>query len=621
MKDKFFKDLEEIYELIKSNHKEISSYYDILDKNKDSEKIEFINSFLKKIGLDTTSENQMAAISRLVSLRDDSLSQSLKKAGFNEDKIIQKREEAYLWVADFHLKVHQNLIAEIEKKELLTPFYREIFRGVHKVGKTFSSWQSSWTAHIINGVNRELYRLFEGDEEKIYEMLNSNNLHDKGHDGDKGDRSYSVLLKQEDGSFKSVAYAQAFSQEVTTALLALAEFKNNLLKLEDEVFGQKEAFVNYLQAIIEALSEKDTSKTIPKWADVDRKWMKITTPLQIGHPLEYYEDHYKKAVALEWDLRIVNPNTTAGKVKDNIKFMYNKIYSHVENNVNKVKDIYENSLKNVERVQLYLGRPALYYGAEFCGLFSAQVVPNDELVTKEEGKKIFAFADNVLDSTRAKPFMKIQKEVFDEDFLNKSREIIFKKPKIWHEVYNITTIGHEYGHILWLDNDTETIMNKSGNFKNIEEFKATTGGLVAFFLNEKEELKYHILSDVVKRAIGLIAWKETGEVEPYYCEGLIHLSGLFETNVLKFKNTLEIDMSEEAYERIKQWYINTYKELAIHYMKKRAASEFLYKFAQKEDKYFMPINNEVKYFVNYYWNLHKEIGQIIDENSDKQEWL
>ncbi len=621
MKNKFFEDLEQVYQIIKRNHKEISTYYDILGSNDNLEKVEFINTFLEKIGLEINSETQMSAISRLVSLRDDSLSQSLKKAGFSEDEIIERKEEAYLWVAEFHLKVHQNLVETIEEKRLLTPFYRAIFKGVHEVGLTFSSWQSSWTAHIINGVNRDLYRLFEGDEEKIFEMLNTNELHDSGHDGGKGDRSYSVLVKQEDGSFKSLPYSEAFENEVTESLLALANFKNRLLELKDEVFDQKEAHINYLQSIIEALAEKDTNLLIPKWADVDRKWMKITAPLQIGHPLEYYEDHYKKAVALEWDLRIVNPSSHAGDVKDDIKSMYNEIFSHVENHVNKSRTIYERSLKNADRVQLYLGRPALYYGAEFCGLFSAQVVPNDEVITKEEGKKIFAFADNVLDGTRAKPFMKIQKEIFDEDFLNKNREVIFKKPDIWHEVYNITTIGHEYGHILWLDNDTETIMNEAGNFKNIEEFKATTGGLVAFFLNEKEELKYHILSDVVKRAIGLIAWKETGEVEPYYCEGLIHLSGLFETGVLKFGKKLEIDMSDEAYERIKEWYIKTYEELAIHYLSKQSASEFLFKYAKKEGKYFMPIDDGVRYFVNYYWNLHQDMGQIIDDSGDKEAWI
>ncbi len=619
MKEDFFKDLQEIYQIIKNNQKEISSYYDILSENPDLKKKRFINEFLKELELEIDKENQMAVVSRLVSLRDDTLTQSLQKANFNEEEIIKKKEQAYLWVAKFHLKVHQNLVNEIEKKELLSPFYRTIFRGVHEVGVTFSLWQSSWTAQIINGVNRELYRDFNGDEEKIFQMLNEKELHDIGHDGGKGDRSYSVLVKQEDGSFKSLPYSTAFENEVKESVKALKNFKNTLSKLEDKIFNQKEEHLGYLQAIIEALSEQDTSKLIPKWADVDRKWMKITVPLQIGHPLEYYEDHYKKAVALEWDLRIINPQSHSGDVKESVKSMYKEIFEQI--NSDKHRKIYERSLANTDRVQLYLGRPALYYGAEFCGLFSAQVVPNDEVVTKEEGKKIFAFADNVLESSRAKPFMKIQKEIFSEEFLNKNREVLFNKPNIWHDVYNISTIGHEYGHILWLDEDTETIMNKNGNFKNIEEFKATTGGLVAFFLKEKENLKYQILSDVVKRAIGLIAWRETGEVEPYYCEGLIHLSGLFESRVLKFKNRLEIDMSEDAYERIKAWYLQTYKELALHYLNKKDASEFLYKYTKKDGKYFMPIDDGVKYFVNYYWNLHKDMGQIVDENGEKESWL
>jgi len=51
-----------------------------------------------------------------------------------------------------------------------------------------------------------------------------------------------------------------------------------------------------------------THLLVEKWADVDRAWMKIQTPIQIGHPLEYYEDHFRKAVALEWDIRLTNPD-------------------------------------------------------------------------------------------------------------------------------------------------------------------------------------------------------------------------------------------------------------------------------------------------------------------------
>ncbi len=617
MKKAFYSDLKKIYNITEENQKKLNSFYNILGDNPNKEDQAFIDNFLEKIDLEINNENRMALISRLVSLRDDALIQVLKKANFSEEEIIEKKEEAYLWVASHHLAIHESLINEIDKQKLLTPFYRAVFRGVHEVGITFSSWQSSWTAQIIDGTNRELYRLFNGDEEKIFEMLHEKDLFDKGHDGNRGDRSYSVLVKQDNGSFKSIPYAQAFAKEVTTSLLALADFKHSLILLEDDLFNQRDEYLNYIQSIIEALAEKDNDKLIPKWADVDRKWMKITTPIQIGHPLEYYEDHYKKAVALEWDMRIVNPDNSAGSIKEEIKVMYKEISNTIENS----QIIYKNSLPNIEKVQLYLGRPALYYGAEFCGLFSAQVVPNDELITKEEGKKIFAFADNVLESIRAKPFMKIQNEIYSKEFLNQGRELIFKKEKTWHEIYNITTIGHEYGHILWLDNESESIMNHTGNFKNIEEFKATAGGLVAFFLNEKESLKEYVLHDTIKRAIGLIGWKETGEVEPYYCEALIHLSILFESEVLKFSNNLEIDMSKEKYERVKALYIQRYKELASHYINKKDATEFLERFASKNGKYFLPINDEVKYFVNYYWNMHQDIGQVVDDSGEKSNWI
>ncbi len=621
MKTQFYKDLEQVYTLLKEKEKTLHTFYDVVHSETPQKERQFVDAFLERIGLESTPETRMAAVTRLVSLREDALIQAFKKAGFDEEMIIEKKEEAYLWVAEYHLERHADLIDEIERRALLTPFYRAVFKGVHEVGKRFSGWQSSWTAHIIDGVNRELYRLFNGDEEKIFEMLHEKELFDKGHDNEKGDRSYSVLVKQQDGSFRSVPYAEAFESEVTETLLALAEFKNSLWQLEDEVFDQKQEHLDYLQAIIEALAERDNDKLIPRWAEVDRRWMKITVPLQIGHPLEYYEDHYKKAVALEWDLRIVNPKNSAGNVKERIKMMYADLYRKITDMDDSFQKTYETGLRSLEKVQLYLGRPALYYGAEFCGLFSAQVVPNDEVVTKEAGKKIFAFADNVLEASRAKPFMKIQKEVFPKWFLDQSREVLFKKEDIWYEVYNTTTIGHEYGHILWIDDDTESVMNTTGNFKNIEEFKATTGGLCAFFHNETEHLKAHILNDTIRRAVGLIAWKETGEVEPYYCEGLIHLHGLFETGVLRFGKKLEIDQSDTAYERIKSWYLETYEALAKHYLEKKDASEFLYQYARKEGKYFMPVDNSVKYFVNYYWNLHQSIGQMIDESESKEAWL
>ncbi len=190
------------------------------------------------------------------------------------------------------------------------------------------------------------------------------------------------------------------------------------------------------------------------------------------------------------------------------------------------------NLTQVDETQLYIGQPILYYAAEFNGLFSAQVVPNDEQVSAELGKKIFAYADFVMESKKSKPIMKLSIETMGEDFVKKQKALVENEPKLWHEIYDISTVGHEYGHILWIDSDTEIKMNSTGGFKNIEEFKATSGGLMAFFHNEREELKTHIVDDLVSRAVGLMAWREVGEVLPYYCEGVIHRDILVSSGVI-----------------------------------------------------------------------------------------
>ena len=343
--------------------------------------------------------------------------------------------------------------------------------------------------------------------------------------------------------------------------------------------------------------------------------MQIKTPIQVGHPLKYYEDHYKKAVALEWDIRL-SKGEKSSDVQKSVKYMYKMIFDELGGE--EFANIYTLSSHALEKVQLYLGRPALYYGAEFNGLFSAQVVPNDEAVTKKYGKKIFAFGDNVLDSARAKPFLKIQKIVFPKEFLKECRRAIFQDAPTWHRVYEITTIGHEFGHILWMDEDSEVLMNQSGMFKNIEEFKATMGGLMAYFVSGDEGLKKEIFNDIVKRAVGLIGWMKTPEVEPYYCEGLIHLHVLFQSGVLRFDDRLHIEF--ENYGAMVECYVKTYKELAMNYLYKKDAKEFLSKFVVYGDVC-KPVDTQVRRFVDYYWQMHCEMGCEVDESDSKEEYM
>ncbi|KFL33556.1 CiaB protein [Sulfurospirillum sp. SCADC] len=619
MSQKFENDLKRFYDLLGERQRELGNYFSIVESQTYDKRIEaFIDTFLQSVELSLIRENRVAALTRLINLRDEQLVQALEKEGKDEVFITQAKEKAYLWASEFYIKSHGELLALVDKEWLFSPFYRRILRGVHEVGLALSSWQSSWNEHIINTINPLLELEYNNDQEAIAQMLHVNGLLDSAPNGEEGDRSYSVLEKVE-GGYVAKAYATAFAKEVQQVRSALQGLCDDLCEMDDPDWDHKTFYIDYFRALDEAFGEEERSELIAKWAEVDRRWMKITTPIQIGHPLEYYEDHYKKAVALEWDVRVSSPeNKAAYGTFDRILNMFTTLFDQNGDNALHVK---ENVLSNLKRVQLYIGRPALFYAAEFNGLFSAQVVPNDETVSQELGKKIFAFSDNILDSLRAKPFLKINQQVFGKAFMDAEREIIFHQASLWHQVYEVSTIGHEFGHILWMDHDTETRMNQSGVFKNIEEFKATTGGLVAFFMKEDETLKMALLRDVIKRSVGLIAWMKTGEVEPYYCEGLIHLSGLFHSGVLAFDETLTIDLRVETYERLKAWYLQTYTELLQHYLAKRDAKLFLERFTCKEGGVYRPNDEGIQKFVDYYWALHQRMGRDIDESVHREEWL
>ena len=336
--------------------------------------------------------------------------------------------------------------------------------------------------------------------------------------------------------------------------------------------------------------------------------MKVTTPLQVGHPLEYYEDKYRKAVALEWDLRVVNPKMQkSSSTKDSIKKMAKDLADSLGDYA---KEVIAKNLIQVDNAQLYISQPALYYGAELNGLFSAQVVPNDEEVSSELGKKIFAYVDFVRESKLSKPIMQIAVDRFGVDFIKKQRSLIENSPEIWNRVYDISTIGHEFGHILWIDSDTEVAMNKSGQFKNIEEFKATTGGIMAYFKNEIQELKEAFIDDIVSRAVGLMAWREVNEVLPYYCEGLIHLELLFESKLINFNNGM-VNIDYSRYNSFKELYTQAYIELAKTYLQKIDANEFLKMFTVKDGKIYLPKTKEVREFVEDYYSDYKQIGNRV----------
>ncbi len=127
------------------------------------------------------------------------------------------------------------MIEEIENKKLLTPFYLEILKGVHDVGKEMNLFEISWKKQIQK-IKKELEEKFE-NQEKIMNYLRENNLLDKGHYGLEADRCYSVLVSKE-GKYLRKSYFEAF-EEVEKIILELKKFKEKLLNLEDKIYHKK----------------------------------------------------------------------------------------------------------------------------------------------------------------------------------------------------------------------------------------------------------------------------------------------------------------------------------------------------------------------------------------------
>ncbi len=614
-KTEFEENLKEMYKISDKYDKETSSYFSIVDKK--CEEKDFIDLFLTSQNIPITKESRFAIISKLVFLKNDPIIQHLKKENFSEEKIDQIKRNTYLWVKEFYEKRFEKFIKEIEAKNLLSKFYLEILKGVHKVGLEMNNLEIAWANHILV-INKELENKFE-NKQKIMEYLRKNNLLDLGHHNIEADRCYSVLVKTKNG-YEKKSYFEAF-QETQKVIKELENFKNNLEKLDDEIYNQKKEYMDYLKVLIIAFSETNTNNLVFKWADADKAWMKITTPIQISHPFEYYDDAYRKSVSIEWDLRLKNLLLEKSQQKEKSKKMYEKLFKEIgkENH----KEIYEKSKEHIEKVQLYLSKPILFYGSNLNGLASAQVIPNDLEISKIFGKKIFGFSDMILKQAREKPFTKLSKKIYEKDFLDESRKFLFNETEKWHKIYDFSTLGHEYGHPLWLDDDTEIKMNLKGEFKNIEEFKATMGGIISFFLNEEEGLKKEFLRDIIQRSIGLIAWMEQERYKPYYIEGLFLLNEFFETELLKFNgNKILIDLnSEEKYEQIKKKFYEIYKELAKNYLEKTDASNFLDNHLKIEGKIFLPRNKDAEKFVKYFYKKYQELGNQIDESVKKEDYI
>lgn len=595
-------------QVAKLTHKmreEINSLYDEIDENKKLNKS--AKKILKICSLSDNKEHRLAVLKRLLSLKEENLLQIL------DDKTLKYK--IYKEVASFYKKRYEKLIKEISKQNLLDDFYIELIKTVHKIGLIMNKFFISWDKKILCKNANFLENKFKNLEE-ILNFLQDNNIYQKDSSNNISERTYGAMdIKKDKIIF--LPYALAFKKEF---LKIKNVFNKKIKSLEKKCTkNEHKKYLVYIKKLKKALLQTNNDKVISSWQEAELAWLKVKSPLQLGHPLEYYEDKFTKAVAPEWDLRlneesIIKPEFCIQKHRN----CFENIFNSLNLNDKKLKN---EVLSNINKTQLYICSPMLYYGAELNGLFSAQVVPNDETVSNKGGKKIFAFINFVYENSKKAPFMQISSEIFDKNFLDFSRKILFKDEQKWKEVYEILTIGHEFGHIYFVAQDSEIKMNKSGYFKNIEEFKASAGGLMCFFENEKPQLKLAVFNEFIKRAVSLIAYQNVEEIKPYYTEALISLSILFKTKVLSFEEKLFIDFSEKAYERFKLEFIKIYKLLAQHYSQKLDAKEFLFKFCKLNKGIFLPIDEECEKFVLYYYNLYKKIANKIDTKANAKDYL
>lgn len=575
---------------------------------------DIIKRGLKICGIKNASKDTKLAIAkRLIDLKIEPLENELKNLNIPKESIDDIKKQMYDLTVEFNMHWHEKLLKQI--KSLLSPFYYTLISGVHHVGLHINEWQKAWQSHIIDNINKKLSKKFNSLSE-TNDFLNLNNLYMKDSKGNKADRIYGALLEEND-SFSIATYATVFKKEIEKIV---QELSNLISNLKDTTINNNNelSYIDYFCALKEAFECKEISKCIQMWQEAERKWMSVKSQVQVAHPLEYYEDIYTHAVAPEWDIRLCG---TSGINEKEFKAQFLNSFDQISKKITNVsKSLIQTVIQNINNTQMYIGSPMFFYGAELDGLFSAQVVPNDESVSAEHGKKIFAFTNHIRTAAMARPFMQLSAEIFSKDFLDFGRKILFCQPKTWTEVYNITTIGHEFGHILFIESDTESKMNKSGVFKFIEEYKATSGGLINFFLHEnsyEKHLQMAVFHDLITRSVGLIAWKEVSDVRAYYCEGLIHLDLLFKSGVLKFKNKiLDIDFTQSSYENYKNLSIQTYIKLADHYTQKLDAQEFLSNFCISEDDTYMPLDKNVFEFVKYYYDRYKEIGNKTDKSEE-----
>jgi len=587
-KQQFLENISKIHDIFNAHEAHYNGLLNWIN-NEWSER-NILDDFLETIWIEKNSETHYAAAARIGDKKFEPLDIYLEKSWVNQERRDEVFESSYNYVRDYYEKLQWEMIAEIRKKNLLPEFYLKIFEHTHSLGKLYSTLFLKWNRKLLFETNRELEQKYNNNQDEINKYISENNLIEYGHRWESADRTYSILTLEWNNHVPK-SYSEIFPTEVGAIITAYETFISDLEASEDEVFDKKVAYIEYFKAIQDAWRQQDVNQLVAAWSEVDVKWMSIDTPVQPGHPIEYYEDKYRRAVSIEFDLRLVDPSLFTSEVASDIENMYEGMYDEIgrEN----FPESYEFSKNNQKQVQLYIGAPVLAYGSFLCGAYSAQVVPNDDEVSKVHGKKIFAFPKYVLEAQRAAPKMKLDSSMISETILEKYRTFLDGTDENYYKIYDIETIGHEFGHTLWLTPGSEV--------------------LVAHFLKGPSDLDEEIVITHLMRSIKIMRYREVEDILPYYCECLIHLHILFESWIVWYENwKIELYYNDQNLAALREMYIWVYTQEIFTYLNQMDAGNFLFEFVVREDWVFLPKDSEVRAFVEEYYKQYKAIGNEVE---------
>jgi len=81
-KQQFMKDLQIIYDELQYRQGSLNKYYELLDESKHHDRADkVVDAFLKLLDISRDKDSEMAALTRIVNLREDALEQVLEKSG------------------------------------------------------------------------------------------------------------------------------------------------------------------------------------------------------------------------------------------------------------------------------------------------------------------------------------------------------------------------------------------------------------------------------------------------------------------------------------------------------------------------------------------------------------